>query len=99
MTLVVIEPLKSIDFKSFNNIKVWLRIVRTLLVSDKFLPWGGWKPTPTPTMILEKFHGIALMHVHQEIAPDIENVIDLFSVLNRTTFEFYWYLINIFYLL
>ena len=50
-------------------------------------------------MILEKFHGIALMHVHQEIAPDIENVIDLFSVLNRTTFEFYWYLINIFYLL
>ena len=50
-------------------------------------------------MILEKFHGIALMRVHQEIAPDIENVIDLFSLLNRTTFEFYWYLINIFYLL
>ena len=63
-----------------------------VLVSDKFLPWGGWKPTltPTPTMILEKFNGIVLMYVHQEIVFDIENVIDRLSLLNRTTFEFYW---------
>ena len=41
-------------------------------------------------MILEKFNGIVLMYVHQEIVFDIENVIDRLSLLNRTTFEFYW---------
>ena len=35
------------------------------------------------TMISERLNGIALMHVHQEIVPDIEKVIDLFAVTNR----------------
>ena len=30
-------------------------------------------------MVSERLNSIALMHVHQEIAPDIEKVIDLFS--------------------
>ena len=35
------------------------------------------------TMVSERLNGIALMHVHQEIVPDIEKVIDLFSTKNR----------------
>ena len=35
------------------------------------------------TMISKRLNGIALMHVHQEIVPDIEKVIDLFAVTNR----------------
>ena len=41
-------------------------------------------------MVSERLNGIALMHVHQEIVPDIEKVIDLFSTKNRRlsfTFE------------
>ena len=30
-------------------------------------------------MVSERLNAIALMHVHQEIDPDIEKVIDLFS--------------------
>ena len=32
------------------------------------------------TMISERLNEIALMHVHQEIEPDIEKVTDLFAV-------------------
>ena len=35
------------------------------------------------TMVSERLNGIALMHVHQEIVPDIGKVIDLFSTKNR----------------
>ena len=35
-------------------------------------------------MVSERLNAIALMHVHQEIVPDIEKVIDLFSTKNRT---------------
>ena len=34
-------------------------------------------------MILKRLNNIALMHVHKEVVPDIENVIDLFSIKNR----------------
>ena len=35
------------------------------------------------TMFSERLNGTALMHAHQEIVPDIEKVIDLFSTKNR----------------
>ena len=34
-------------------------------------------------MVSERLNGTALMHVHQEIVPDLEKVIDLFSTKNR----------------
>ena len=34
-------------------------------------------------MVAERLNGIALMHVHEEIVPDIEKVIDLFSTKHR----------------
>ena len=35
------------------------------------------------TMVSERLNGIALMHAHQKIVPDIEKVIDLFFTKNR----------------
>ena len=52
------------------------------------------------TMIPERLNGIALMHSHQELVPDIQKVIDLFAVSDRNLTSFdYWYLVNILYLL
>ena len=49
--------------------------------------------TYTPsTMISERLNGIALMHVCQKIVPDIEMVIDLFTVTNRGL-NFIWILL------
>ena len=44
-------------------------------------------------MVSEILNGIALMHVHQEINPDIEKVIDLFSTKNKRL-SFTWNAIN-----
>ena len=82
------STLKSIDFKSFSNIKVWLRILGTLPVNtctceQSFSSMRRLKTYPRSTMISERLNGIALVHVHQEIVPDIEKVIALFAVTNR----------------
>ena len=35
------------------------------------------------TLISDRLNGITLTHVHQEIVPDVEKVIDLFAETNR----------------
>ena len=79
---------KSIDFKSFSNIKVCLRILGTLPVTTctcerSFSSMRRLKTYTRSTMISERLNVVALMHVHQEIVPDIEKVIDLLAVTNR----------------
>ena len=34
-------------------------------------------------MVKERLHGLALMHIHQEIEPDVEEVINKFSFGNQ----------------
>ena len=34
-------------------------------------------------MVEERLNGLALMHIHQEIEPDVEEVINKFSFGNR----------------
>ena len=82
------STLKSIDFRSFSNIKVCLRILGTSPVTtctseQSFSSMKRLKTYIRSTMISERLNGIALMCVHQEIVPDIEKVIDLFEVTNR----------------
>ena len=84
----ILSTLKSIDFKSFSNIKVYLRILGTLPVTRctcerSFSSMRRLKTYTRSTMISERLNGIALMHVHQEIVPDIEKVTDLFAVTHR----------------
>ena len=81
------STLKSIDFKSFSNIKVCLRILGTLPMTTctferSFSSIRRLKTYTRSSMISERLNGIALMHVHQEVVPDIEKVINSFAVTN-----------------
>ena len=65
----VSSTLKSIDFTSFSNIKVYLRILGTLPVitcicERSFSSMRRLKTYTRSTMISESLNGIALMHVH-----------------------------------
>ena len=72
----------------FSNIKVSLRLLGTSPVTTctcerSFSAIRRLKIYARSTMISERLIGIALMDVHQEIVPDIEKVIGLFSTKNR----------------
>ena len=82
------STLKSINFSSFNNIKICLRVLWTLPVTTctyeiSFSSMRRLKNYIHSTMVSERLNGIALMHVHQEIIRDIERVIDLYTGQNR----------------
>ena len=82
------STLKRIPFNGFNNIKVFLRILGTSLVTTytcerSFSTMRQLKTYTRSTMVSERLNGIALMHAHQEIVLDIGKVIDLFSTKNR----------------
>ena len=82
------STLKRIPFNGFNNIKVSLRILDTSQVTTcarerSFSAMKRLKTYTRSTAVSEILNDIALMHLHQEIVPDIEKVIDLFSTENR----------------
>ena len=82
------STLKHILFNGFNNIKFFVRILGTSPVTKctcerSFSAMRRLKTYTRSTMVSERLNGIPLMHVHQEIVPNIEKVIDLFSTKNR----------------
>ena len=69
--------LKSISFDTFSNIKVCLCILDTLPVTSRtcersFSAMKRLKTYTRSTMVSERLNGIALMHIHQEIVPDVK---------------------------
>ena len=81
---------KSINFSSFSNVKICLRILGTLPVTTctceiSFSSMRRLKNYTRSTMVSEGLNGIALMHVHQEIIPDTEKVIDLYAGQKQAT--------------
>ena len=71
------STLKSINFSSFSNIKICLRILGPLPVTTctcerSFFSIRRLKIYTCSTMVSERLNGIALMHVHQEIVPDTD---------------------------
>ena len=82
------STLKHIPFNGFNNIKISSRILGTSPVTTctcerSFFAVRRLNTHTRSTMVAERLNGIALMHVHEEIVPDIEKVIDLFSTKHR----------------
>ena len=82
------STLKWINFSSFSNIKICLRILGTLPVftcscERSFSSMRRLKKYTRSTMVSERLNGIALMHVHQEIIPDTGRVIDLYAGQKR----------------
>ena len=84
----VSATLKAIDFSAFENIKVALRTLATLPITSCecercFSALCRLKNYNRSTMIEERLNGLALMHVHQEIQPDVQEVLQKFSSGNR----------------
>ena len=80
--------LKAVNFGAFENIKVALRILGTLRITSceceiSFSALQRLKNYSRSTMVEDCLNGVALMHIHQEIEPDINSIIDKFSVANR----------------
>ena len=78
------STLKRIPFNGSNNIKVSLGILDTSPVTTcncerSFSVMRRLKTYTRSTTFSERLNEIARMHVHQEIVPDIEKVIDQFS--------------------
>ena len=72
----------------FENISIMLRILATMPFSScecerSFSSMKRLKTYIRSTMTADRLNGLALMHVHQNIAPDIEKVIDMFASDNR----------------
>ena len=68
---------KRILFNDFNNMKVSLKIIGTSPVTTctyerSFSAMRRLKSYTRSTMVSKRLNSIALMHVRQEIAPDIE---------------------------
>lgn len=71
-----------------DNISILLRILGTLPVTScgcerSFSAMRRLKTYTRSTMVSDRLNGLALMHVHQDIVPDIQKVIDLFALDNR----------------
>ena len=82
------STLKSINFSSFINIKICLRILLTLPVTTcswerSFSSLRRLKNYTRSIMVSGRLNGIALMHVHLEIIPGTEKVKDLYAGQNR----------------
>ncbi|XP_065640525.1 52 kDa repressor of the inhibitor of the protein kinase-like [Hydra vulgaris] len=80
--------LKSISFPGFENIKIALKILGTLPVTScecerSFSVMRQLKDYMRTTMSEDRLNGLALMYIHQEIVPCIDNVINRFSIKNR----------------
>ena len=99
------STLKSINFSSFSNIKICLRIQGTLPVTTctcerSFSSIRRLKNYPCSAMVSDRLNWIALMHVHQDAIPDTEKVIDLCAGLNRLLnfTSFFFFLVNFVFL-
>ena len=84
----VTATLKSVDFVAFENIKICLRILGTLPVTScecerSFSAIHRFKNYNRSTMLEEQLNGLALMHVHKEIEPDTNIVLNKVSAGNR----------------
>lgn len=83
----IATTLKAVSFDGFENIKVILRILGTLPITScecerTISSLRILKNYQRSTMVEDRLNGLALMKIHQEIVPDIEKVIDKFSVGN-----------------
>ena len=82
------STLKSIPNNQFSNLRVFLCILRTLPLTSSacersFSAMRRLKNYTRSTMSSERMNSLALLHIHQEIEPNVEKFIDLFALKNR----------------
>ena len=89
MTLQAIKCFSS----SFPNVTVALRILATLPITScecerSFSKLKRLKTYCRSTMGENRLNGLAMLYIHQEILPDFEEVINMFSRLGPRRIEF-----------
>lgn len=82
------STLKALNFDAFENIKIALRILATLPVTScqcerSISALRMLKTYNRSNMVETRLNGLALMQIHQEIEPDVQDVINKFSFGNR----------------
>ena len=82
------STLKGIQFNGFDIISVSVGTLGTSKVTictyERLFPaMRLLKTCARSTMVLEWLNDVAIMHVYQEIDPDIEKAVDLFYTKNR----------------
>ena len=83
--IVLLPHLKHVNFHDhgFDNIKISLRILATLPVTScecerSFSALKRLKTYSWSTLVEDCLVGLALMHIHQEIEPSVDEVINKF---------------------
>ena len=84
----VAETLKSGNMKMFPNLNQVMRILATIPVTScecerTFSALRRLKNYSRGTMGASRLNGLSLMYIHQDIVPDVNEVIDLFAADNR----------------
>ncbi|XP_046861158.1 52 kDa repressor of the inhibitor of the protein kinase-like [Xenia sp. Carnegie-2017] len=82
------STLKALGFEGFENIKACLRLLATLPVTScecerSISALRMLKTYNRSTMVEERLNGLALMRIHQEIEPTVDEVINKFAYGNR----------------
>ena len=73
--------MKTISFPGFQNIQMALKILATIPVTScscerSFSAMSRLKNYTRSTMTDDRLNGLALMHIHRDIIPSIDNVLD-----------------------
>ena len=79
----ITQTMSAISFPSFENIKVVLKILATLPITScecerSFSSMRRLKNYTRTSMSQNRFNSLALMYLHPEILPDIEDIINRF---------------------
>ena len=76
--------MKTISFPGFKIIQMALKILATISVTSwscgrSFTAMHRLKNYIRPTMTNNRLNGLALMHIHRDITPSIDDVLDRYG--------------------
>ncbi|XP_065651041.1 52 kDa repressor of the inhibitor of the protein kinase-like [Hydra vulgaris] len=88
----ITETLKSIDMRGFPNIRKGFLTMGTIPITTcecgrSISVIRRLKTYMRSRMTESRFNSLALMSIHQEIIPDVERVLNIFSVLGERCLE------------
>ena len=76
--------MKAISFPRFQNIQMALKILATMPVTSYSCKGHSWqcvklKNYTTSTITNDRLNGLALMHIHRDIIPGIDDLLDRYG--------------------
>ena len=80
----ITSAMKAISFPRFKNIQMALKLLTTMPVTScscerSFSAMRRLKNYTRSTMTNDRLNGLALMHIHRDIIPSIDDVLDRYG--------------------